>query len=174
MKQGKRPALSFKKALLKSSSARSMETDDQVPLDTETYLIEIMPGLYIANYNTVKDAELLEQKDIQVVINLISHKCYNHHPDRFIYENYELADTPNADLLKIIENVVLGVQSHLKNGRGVVIHCLKGISRAPATVIAYLMKVELLSFDAAFDLVKSKSRRIDPNVGFLMQLSYLI
>ena len=175
MKQGKkRPTLSLKKALLKSSSACSMETDDSLSNEAEKYIVEIKPRLYIANHNTVKDAELLEQKEIQVVVNLISHKCYDLYPDKFLYEDYQLADSPKEDLLKVIENVVLSIQRHLNDGKTVVVHCSKGISRAPATAIAYLMKIECMSFDAAFDLVKSKSERIDPNAGFLMQLNCLI
>lgn len=175
MKTGKqRPVLSLKQALLKSSSSRSMDTENQTPLGADTYLVEVLPRLFIANYNTVKDAELLEENGIGVVVNLTSHKCSNLHPDRFRYESYELADTPNEDLLKIVENVVIRIDSHLNDGQRVVVHCWKGISRAPATIIAYLMKVRMMSFDEAFDLVRSKSPKIDPNAGFLIQLNHLI
>ena len=174
MKQGKiRPALSLKKALLKSSSSRSVETDTPLPMDTDSYLIEIIPNLFIANYSTVKDSSLLEEKNIRAVINLISHKCQNTHPDKFLYENFELADNPSENLAKIAETIVYQIERHLKEGYGVVVHGWKGVSRAPAAIMAYLMKVRRMSFEAAFDLVKGRSQRIDPNAGFLMQLNYL-
>lgn len=174
MKPGRqKPTLSLKKALLKSSSSRSMETDSHSPA-AETYLIEVLPQLYIADYNTVKSADLLIERDISVVVNLISHKCFNLHIDKFTYESYELADTACENLLKVVENVVLRIDAHLKAGKRVVVHCWKGISRAPATIIAYLMLINCMPFEAAFDLVRSKSPRVDPNAGFLMQLNYLI
>lgn len=174
MKTGRpRPALSLKNALTKSSSSRSMEAKVESPCGA-TYLVEILPQLFIADYNTVKCAELLEEQNISVVVNLISHKCVNMHADRFSYESYELADTSSENLLKVVEDVVVRIDGHLKEGRRVVVHCMKGVSRAPATIIAYLMLVNLMSFEAAFDLVRSKSPRVDPNAGFLMQLNHLI
>ncbi len=49
----------------------------------------------------------------------------------------------------------------------------KGISRAPTVAIAYLIKFEAMGFDHAFDHVKRKSDKIDPNIGFLIQLQDL-
>lgn len=169
-----RPNLSLKKALLRFSSLRTSDIDERTATDADIYLIEILPRLFIADYNTVKLAEVLKAKEISVVVNLISHKCLNLHTDWFEYENYQLSDNSNEDLSYIVENAVLRIDEHLKLGQGVVVHCYQGISRAPATIIAYLMKVKMMSFEAAFDLVRSKSPKIDPNAGFLMQLNYLI
>ena len=97
-----KPALSLKNALIKSSSSRSMETKDHLATDMDKYLVEIIPGLFIANYETVKDYKLLKQRKIDVVINLISHKCDNMYPDIFFYENYELDDSLDENLTKIV------------------------------------------------------------------------
>ena len=37
-------------------------------------------------------------------------------------------------------------------------------------VLAYLIEYKGLSFDHAFDLLKTKSPQIDPNAGFMIQL----
>ena len=41
-----------------------------------------------------------------------------------------------------------------------------GMSRSATCVIMYLMKKFLLSFDDAFDIVKLRREKIDPNDGF--------
>lgn len=169
-----KPQLSLKKALLKSSSSRSMEIQNPPSTDTDEYIVEILPNLYIADYHTVKMATPLQQRGIDVIVNLISHKCTNTNKTNFNYENFEIADTTTENLLKVIEEIILRIDNHIKAGHRVVVHCFKGISRAPAVVMAYLIKMRHMHFDLAFELVKKKSPRIDPNAGFLMQLSCFV
>lgn len=64
---------------------------------------------------------------------------------------------------KIIENV------RDRNGR-ILVHCNAGVSRSASVCIAYLMCIESMSFDLAYDLVKSKRECIQPNAGFKKQL----
>ncbi len=52
----------------------------------------------------------------------------------------------------------------------IVVHCFKGISRSPTLIIAYLIKYNTLDFEEAFKFLKDKSKNIDPNFGFLIQL----
>lgn len=167
-----KPVLSLKKALLKSSSTRSMES---VALDYAEgeYMVEIVPQLYIADYQTVSRVAPLEMINADVVFNLVSHKCPNVGGARLTYENYELADTTAEDLLCVVDEIVDKIGAHIKQGRTVVVHCFKGISRAPSVIIAYLIRQERLQLELAFDLVKKKSPKVDPNAGFMMQLSSL-
>lgn len=46
-----------------------------------------------------------------------------------------------------------------------------GISRSPTIIIAYLMKEYNLSFEKAYELLKTKHNKTNPNIGFLKQLS---
>ena len=55
------------------------------------------------------------------------------------------------------------------NGK-VLIHCQAGISRSPTIVIAYLMKVNKLTMNNAYNEVKDKRCIIGPNIIFLSQL----
>ena len=167
------PLLSIRKTLMKSSSSRSIDPDPLPPASTKEHIAEIIPQLFVADYNTVQSARVLEERGIQVIVNLIAHKCANSHTGRFIYENFEVSDTVNENLFKAIEGIMGVIEGHIKQGRGVVVHCSKGISRAPSVIIAYLIKVMGMEFESAFELVRLKSPRIDPNAGFMMQLSYL-
>ena len=50
------------------------------------------------------------------------------------------------------------------------VHCLAGVSRSVSFVIAYFIKYQGMSYQQAYQLVKSKRRIIHPNDGFIQQL----
>ena len=52
----------------------------------------------------------------------------------------------------------------------VLVHCVWGISRSAAFVIAYVMHNKLINFRAAFQLVHRARPIIAPNMGFRSQL----
>lgn len=55
----------------------------------------------------------------------------------------------------------------------VLIHCRKGVSRSVSIVIGYLISTQNMSFNEAYNLLKSKRANIDPNIGFVAQLKDL-
>lgn len=60
--------------------------------------------------------------------------------------------------------------SRRRDGKAVLVHCKKGISRSSSTVIAYAMKEYGLSADEAIAHVRKRRQCIAPNDGFLNQL----
>ena len=60
-----------------------------------------------------------------------------------------------------------------KQSNKVLVHCVAGLSRAAAIVIAFLVAHKKMGFKAAHDLLKGKRQRVRPNVGFAFHLSRL-
>jgi protein-tyrosine phosphatase len=58
-----------------------------------------------------------------------------------------------------------------QQNKKVLFHCAAGVSRSASFVIAYLMKDQGISYQEAFNFVKSKRSIIRPNSGFVQQLS---
>jgi hypothetical protein len=52
----------------------------------------------------------------------------------------------------------------------IMVHCLAGVSRSVSLVIAYFIKYRHMSYDEAYQLIKSKRKIIHPNDGFISQL----
>lgn len=69
-------------------------------------------------------------------------------------------------LPECINFVVDGV----RNGGGVLVHCMSGVSRSAAVSIAYKMKVEGMTYDAAYTELKTARPDVDPNAGFIAQV----
>ena len=115
----------------------------------------------------------LKSLSIGTIINLVAGKVKNLFPDNFQYFNFELSDNSSFQLTQSINEVLKVVEKELLEGRRILIHCYKGISRAPAIGIAYLIRHKSMCFEDAFDHVKNKVGKADPNTGFLIQLSNL-
>lgn len=60
------------------------------------------------------------------------------------------------------------------NGReqkkGVLVHCLAGISRSVTVMLAYLMAHKQLTLNEAYNMVLKRKANIDPNFHFMQQL----
>ncbi len=54
--------------------------------------------------------------------------------------------------------------------RGVLVHCLAGISRSVTVTVAYLMQTLDKSLDDAYEIVKDRKPNISPNFNFMGQL----
>ena len=59
---------------------------------------------------------------------------------------------------------------HTDPSTGVLVHCVSGISRSGATVVAYVMATRNCSVDDALATVRAKRPVVSPNSGFKAQL----
>ena len=61
-----------------------------------------------------------------------------------------------------------------REGSGrILVHCLAGVSRSAAIVVAYLHLACGMDVTAAYDMIKSKRPCVSPNLSFMAQLSKL-
>ena len=131
---------------------------------------EIVEKLFVSNYQGVSKLKALQRQGIDVIVNLCSHKCENKFPNHFEYENFTIPDKTDHRINRELRKAAKMIDSHLKLDRRVVIHCRKGISRAPTVVLAYLILYRKYHFKEALRYVKEKHNRCNPNFGFLVQL----
>ena len=108
-----------------------------------------------------------------------------------------LVDTQLEDLLMYLDALVLWIEDSLLGGRvaldgeesrkqqqqqqqqqqlnprlqpRVLVHCLQGVSRSGAVVVAYTMRALGLDYDAALGVVRQYRPAVSPNPGFADQL----
>lgn len=54
--------------------------------------------------------------------------------------------------------------------KGVLVHCLAGVSRSVTITVAYLMAKLNMSLNDAFNLVRARKTNVAPNFHFMEQL----
>ncbi|CAG8460959.1 14554_t:CDS:2 [Ambispora leptoticha] len=55
-------------------------------------------------------------------------------------------------------------------GRNILVHCQCGVSRSASLIIAYVMKVNRMTLNQAYEFVKDRSSYISPNMSLVYQL----
>ena len=144
---------------------------------------KITDNIYTSGYLVAKDIAFLIKNNFTHVINCSrgsSMECPN---DEIIKsQNYEkspsikylpifLRDDPGADIIHCFFQAIDFIESdNKKNNKIILIHCIEGISRAPAIIAGYLIWKNNLTTEKAINLIKDKRNCIDINLGFTIQL----
>ena len=142
------------------------------PESDRAFLIEVTQGLFCGDYSSACNIELLKSYKIDLVVNLVG-GLQNKHPSQFEYVNFNIEDNPMTGFDANLPAVIRLIHEHIRNGHRVLVHCRKGISRAPSVAIGYFIMFQGLSFDAAFERLRDQNSKIDPNIGFIVQLQSL-
>ena len=139
----------------------------------QNMLTQITKQLYISNFHTASCKDRLVEADIGVILNLSCKRGENLYPDLFQYRDFFIEDRTDRNIIKEFKAIAAIINDHIKEGKTVLLHCRKGISRAPAFAIAYLILFEGHFYEEAFNFVRKKHKKSDPNFGFLIQLEKL-
>ena len=117
---------------------------------------EIIPGLWIGDWNDAQDGVVLINRGINNVLCVIPHV---HAPPEnrtwydlikllhWHYEYYKDIDTETP--LDFIENA-------LSHGNAVLVHCGQGVDRSPTVVMLFLVRRRHFSVEQAVNLIKQK------------------
>lgn len=79
-------------------------------------------------------------------------------------------DNPGEDILAVLFEALEFIDSALRSGGHVLVHCSQGVSRSATLAIAYIMWKSGQSFDQAMTQVKAARGIAMPNIGFTCQL----
>lgn len=81
-----------------------------------------------------------------------------------------VADSQEQSLARFFDEAHQFIDEARRKRCNVLVHCFAGISRSPTFAIAYLMRVNSLRLQDAYELVKQCRPQIDPNLSFMGQL----
>lgn len=163
------------KTIITTIDGRRLTTDGEVlsssgygfVVDTKPDRIpaEILPGLFLGSQDCV-DPEILERYNIRSVLSIgIEVKP----PPDIEWKFIECLDLPETQLEPVLDEATVFINKN----QGILVHCNAGVSRSSSVVIGYLIKEKSLTFEEAFNLVKSKRECARPNDGFSKQLKDL-
>ncbi|CAK6951589.1 dual specificity protein phosphatase 13-like isoform X2 [Scomber scombrus] len=139
---------------------------------------QVWPNLYIGDESVARDKAALSSPGVTHIVNAAAGRHRINTGQQFYsdleveYHGVEAADHPEFDLRPFFSTAAQFIDSALKKNGKVFVHCVMGVSRSGALVLAYLMICQGLSLVEAILAVRL-TRDICPNSGFLEQLRQL-
>ncbi|XP_034240015.1 dual specificity protein phosphatase Mpk3 [Thrips palmi] len=155
-----------------SSSDSEDRCDSSLGLeDDRDFLVEILPHLFLGNAANSEDSEALSRNHIQYILNVTPDLPNVFEESGSIrYMQIPIADHWSQNLAKFFPKAIEFIDEARSNQKGVLVHCLAGVSRSVTITVAYLMYKMSLSLNDAFNLVRSRKSNIAPNFHFMEQL----
>lgn len=127
--------------------------------------------LFIGGAAAAKDRDNLMALGITHIINCAATIAPSLFPDEFTYYNIQLRDHASQDIARYFYTVVDFIEKARRRGGRIFVHCVKGISRSPTIAMAYLMWYKSIDVYKALDFVRQARPAVDPNAGFIFQLT---
>ena len=133
--------------------------------------IEVVENIFVGPLEVaLKTKELLFLK-INYILNL-SCVAYNKRMKYFKYYDIFINDNHTENAIKYFKITNRFIDDAVLSGGKVLIHSENGTSRCWVFLMAYLIGRRHMTFNVAYDLVRSKFSHVEPNDNFLTQLKH--
>lgn len=136
--------------------------------------------LYLGDYSLIIcDTEYFIREKFTHIINVACEITYSSKALKLLTENgiemvaFPMRDQEDYNIEKVLSDVLALINLVISYQGKVYIHCAMGISRSATIVIAYLIIHRQMSFDQAYEWVKSRRSWICPNPRFMKDLKAL-
>ena len=127
---------------------------------------EITENIYLGNLSAAENIDKLKELGIKKVLSVLDQFAWpKYEESQFNHKTLAIKDFDEQNIIKHFGECL----NFIKGDDKVLVHCAAGVSRSASIVIAYIMWDKKMSFEEAFEFVKSK-RKIGPNNGFIEQL----
>ncbi|KAJ6247129.1 mkpa protein [Anaeramoeba flamelloides] len=136
----------------------------------DTICYKVIPQLFIGSMDAAENYENLKENKITHILNAAGSFVQPLFTNEFTYKVFDIHDSLSEDILKYISKSNFYIDQVIEQGGSILVHCVAGISRSAAIVIAYLMHKKGLNYDDAYKLVKEKREIISPNLSFQQSL----
>lgn len=128
---------------------------------------QITPTLFLSGADAPLNAALVSQKGITLIVNAtLSHKFPSYPGVEYV--RVPVSDLPHARLGDYFDRVADRI--HANRAGGTLVHCVAGMSRSPALVMAYLMRYRGVTLRQAHCWVQDSRPFVRLNAGFWDQL----
>jgi len=130
---------------------------------------QINDNIFISDLPSSCNIDLMKEDGITHILSTVL-GLEPFFPEDFIYKNVHVRDVEHQDLSPYFDESVEFIKEAINSGGKVLVHCSYGVSRSVSMVIAYLIKEKGMTYQEAYELVKSKRQIAKPNIGFMKQL----
>ncbi|XP_075698965.1 dual specificity protein phosphatase 13A-like [Rhinoderma darwinii] len=147
----------------------------QIP---KNHMDQILSNVFLGDKTVAGNLKLLNNLHISHVLNAAEGDEQNHVTSKTYsgtdikYLGFKVLDDPSFNITPLLQPGAMFIEQGVSFSGKVLVFCTKGVSRAAAFVIAYLMFYQNLQLEDAIQCI-IKQRSIYPNSGFLSQLQDL-
>lgn len=129
---------------------------------------KIHDHIYLSGKQCAENGSLLIDNNIKNMLSLVKiEKKFKN----INYDSMYIDDISSQELKEALKFSMDIISKSVNKKENILCHCNQGISRSPAIVIGYMMKKHNMSYDDAYNYVKSKHIYTNMNEGFKKQLS---
>ncbi|KAK7445733.1 hypothetical protein VKT23_014728 [Stygiomarasmius scandens] len=127
--------------------------------------------LYLGNLIAARSTRSLTEHRITHILSVCPDPIPAELPESGIrHKRIAVDDIDYADLLIHFPSAINFIQTSLRDGGVVLVHCDQGVSRSAAVIAAYLMYTQRISSVQALETVRRAREQIWVNAGFQEQL----
>jgi protein-tyrosine phosphatase len=114
---------------------------------------QIIPGLYLGNYEAAQSKTFILDKDIDLVINCSKDLKYPDFYNKLDRHNFKYIRIPVDDSKNNVDQILMEmtipkicpiIHKYLENGQNIYVHCYAGMQRSATIVICYLIYLDML------------------------------
>ncbi|MBD1362180.1 dual specificity protein phosphatase family protein [Mucilaginibacter sp. ZT4R22] len=133
---------------------------------------QITAHLFLGSQYNLIGLKKLKALGVTAIVNMRIHSVYTEAQyGGFKYLHLPTVDNTPPDLDTLLKGATF-METEIKAGGIVYVHCRQGLGRGPTMAIAYLIKAGA-TYQDAFDLVKSVRTFINPRPGQIQRLKEL-
>lgn len=144
----------------------------------------VLPGLYISDWESSQDLDLLGSNKIKAILTLETRHRNPQILDAFErsdikYHQIYINDDPTEDIKQFFNTINYFIGSNISSGRNVLVNCWAGVSRSVTAVMSFLVNMlyekcsELdpwAAVSASLDRIRKARPIAHPNEGFVAQV----
>ncbi|CAL4085051.1 unnamed protein product [Meganyctiphanes norvegica] len=129
----------------------------------------VLPWLYLSGARALRPKRL-QELGINFIINTAASELPVLPFTDIEVMALRLSDSPSEDIVPHLHVVADALEDVRKRNGCALVHCIAGVSRSPAFILAYLIKYIKLNLRQAFQHLRQIRPNIRPNNGFFKQL----
>tara|TARA_Y100000591_G_C21580408_1_gene568006 strand:+ start:125 stop:574 length:450 start_codon:yes stop_codon:yes gene_type:complete len=126
-------------------------------------ITEIIPNLWLSNYNTIKNQNnnFIEEKNIKLIINCSKNIPFkkNMKKDEIKLIRYEIEDGSPINYSKTFK-INKMIFNYLSKNKGIICYCYEGTQCSPMLIITYLIQYSKIDSKQIIKSVQSKNNLI--------------
>eukprot|EP00798_Chlamydomonas_sp_ICE-L_P018661 gene18661-25178_t len=130
---------------------------------------KVLPYLHLGGACNERDAQQLKGSGITHILQ-IGIELKPTHPSDFLYHHVAIDDNESEDIILTLPTCFKFIEACRDSNGVLLVHCMAGVSRSAAVVLAWRMQEEALSMQEALKQLKALRPFVYPNLGFKFQL----